>query len=73
MSDVVSLFLYLSVIITPDGQVKAYSEVLEECPSTEYVMQYHQSMVDAGDIMDWRARCNKYDFNFDLPQKGLST
>ena len=69
----VSLFLYLSVIITPDGQVKAHSEVLEECPTTEYVMQYHQEMIDAGDIVDWRARCNKYDFDFDLPQKGLST
>ena len=69
----ISLFLYLSVIITPDGQVKAYSDVLQECPSTEYVMQYHQSMVDAGDIVDWRASCNKHSFDMAMPEKGLST
>jgi hypothetical protein len=40
----VSLFLYLSVIITPDGQVKAHSEVLQECPTTEYVMEWHVDM-----------------------------
>jgi hypothetical protein len=73
MSDAVSLFLYLSVIITPDGTVKAHSEVVQECPSTEYVMSTHKKMMDAGDILDWRARCSKYDFDFDLPQKGLAT
>ena len=69
----VSLFLYLSVIITPAGEVKAYSDVVQECPSTEYVMQYHQSMVDAGDIIDWRARCTKVNLDMAMPQKGLST
>ena len=69
----VSLFLYLSVIITPDGQVKAFSDVVQECPTTEYVMQYHQSMVDAGDIVDWRASCNKHSFDMAMPEKGLST
>ena len=69
----VSFFLYLSVIITPTGEVKAFSDVVQECPSTEYVMQYHQSMVDAGDIIDWRARCTKVDLDMAMPQKGLST
>jgi len=69
----VSLFLYLSVIITPDGQVKAFSDVVQECPTTEYVMQYHQSMVDAGDIVDWRASCNKHSFDMAMPEKGIST
>ena len=63
----VSFFLYLSVIITVDGQVKAHSEVVQECPTTEYVMQYHQSMVDAGDIVDWRARCTKVNLDMELP------
>jgi hypothetical protein len=65
----VSLFLYLSVIITPDGQVKAFSDVVQECPSTEYVMQYHQSMVDAGEIVDWRARCTKVDLDMAMPEE----
>ena len=69
----VSLFLYLSVIITPDGQVKAFSDVVQECPTSEYVIQYHQAMVDAGEIVDWRARCTKVDLDMAMPQKGLNT
>ena len=69
----VSFFLYLSVIITPAGEVKAFSDVVQECPSTEYVMQYHQSMVDAGDIIDWRARCTKVDLDMPMPEKGINT
>ena len=69
----ISLFLYLSVIITPDGQVKAFSDVVQECPTSEYVIQYHQAMVDAGDIVDWRASCNKQSFDMTVPEKGIST
>ena len=69
----VSLFLYLSVIITPDGQVKAHSEVLQECPTTEYVMEWHESLVESGEIADWRASCNRYSFNMTVPEKGIST
>ena len=65
----VSLFLYLSVIITPDGQVKAFSDVLQECPTSEYVIQYHQAMVDAGEIVDWRASCNKHSFDMAMPEE----
>ena len=65
----ISLFLYLSVIITPDGQVKAHSEVLQECPTSEYVIQYHQAMVDAGEIVDWRASCNKHSFDMAMPEE----
>jgi thymidine phosphorylase len=69
----ISLFLYLSVIITPDGQVKAFSDVVQECPTSEYVIQHHQAMVDAGDIVDWRASCNKHSFDMTVPEKGIST
>jgi hypothetical protein len=69
----VSFFLYLSVIITPDGQVKAFSDVVQECPTSEYVIQHHQAMVDAGEIVDWRASCNKHSFDMAVPQKGINT
>ena len=65
----VSLFLYLSVIITPDGQVKAFSDVVQECPTSEYVIQHHQAMVDAGEIVDWRARCTKVNLDMAMPEK----
>ena len=69
----VSLFLYLSVIITPDGTVKAHSDVVQECPTTEYVMQYHQSKLDAVDIFDWQASFTKVELDMAMPQKGINT
>ena len=69
----VSFFLYLSVIITPDGVVKTHTEVLEQCPTTEQVMQYHQSMIAAGEIVDWRAKCTPQIFDMMMPTKGTST
>ena len=69
----ISLFLYLSVIITPDGQVKAFSDVVQECPTTEYVMEWHESLVESGEIVDWRASCNKHSFDMTVPEKGIST
>ena len=69
----VSLFLYLSVIITPNGEVKAYSDVLQECPTSEYVTEWHESLVASGEIVDWRASCNKYSFDMTVPEKGINT
>ena len=69
----VSFFLYLSVIITPDGVVKTHTEVLEQCPTTEQVMQYHQSMIAAGEIVDWRAKCTPQTFDMMMPTKGIGT
>ena len=63
----VSFFLYISVIITIDGQVKTHTVVADSCPSTEYVMQSHQAMIDAGEITDWRASCVPYEFDMPLP------
>ena len=69
----VSFFLYLSVIITPDGVVKTHTEVVEQCPTTEQVMQYHQSMIEAGEIVDWRAKCTPQTFDMMMPTKGIGT
>jgi len=66
---VVSFFLYISVIITIDGQVKTHTVVADSCPSTEYVMQSHQAMVDAGEIIDWRAKCTPYEFDMEMPEE----
>ena len=69
----VSFFLYLSVIITPDGVVKTHTEVLEQCPTTEQVMQYHQSMIEAGEIVDWRAKCTPQTFDMMMPTERIGT
>ena len=69
----VSFFLYLSVIITPDGVVKTHTEVVEQCPTTEQVMQYHQSMIEAGEIVDWRAKCTPQTFDMMMPTEQIGT
>ena len=69
----VSFFLYLSVIITSDGVVKTHTEVVEQCPTTEQVMQYHQSMVSAGEIVDWRAKCTPQTFDMMMPTEQIGT
>lgn len=69
----VSFFLYLSVIITIDGEVKTHTEVVEQCPTTEHVMQWHQSMLQSGEIVDWRATCTRHMFDMPMPQKGMKT
>ena len=73
MNELVSFFLYMSVIITPEGVVKTYTEVMEQCPSMEYVVQSHQKMMANGEILDWRARCNEYEFDMPKPTKGVGT
>jgi len=69
----VSFFLYLSVIITADGVVKTHTEVVEQCPTTEQVMQWHQSMIASGEIVDWRAKCTPHTFDIPMPEKGINT
>jgi len=52
------IFVYLSVIVMPDGEIKTYTATVNECPSTEMVMSMHQRMMDTGEIVDWGARCS---------------
>ena len=68
-----SFFLYISVIVMPDGVVKTYTETLETCPTTEYVMSYHNEMIQSGEIVDWRARCTAYEFDLNVSPKGTAT
>ena len=66
------IFVYLSVIVMPDGEIKTYTATVNECPSTEMVMSMHQRMMDAGEIVDWGARCSSTEVQLTVP-KGLKT
>jgi hypothetical protein len=66
------IFVYLSVIVMPDGEIKTYTATVNECPSNEMVMSMHQRMMDAGEIVDWGARCSSTEVQLTVP-KGLKT
>jgi len=36
-------------------------------------MEWHESLVESGEIADWRASCNRYSFDMTVSEKGLST
>jgi hypothetical protein len=66
------IFVYLSVIVMPDGEIKTYTATVNECPSNEMVMSMHQRMMDTGEIVDWGARCSSTEVQLTVP-KGLKT
>ena len=66
------IFVYLSVIVMPDGEIKTYTATVNECPSTEMVISMHQRMMDTGEIVDWGARCSSTEVQLTVP-KGLKT
>ena len=66
------IFVYLSVIVMPDGEIKTYTATVNECPSTEMVRSMHQRMMDTGEIVDWGARCSSTEVQLTVP-KGLKT
>lgn len=67
-----TILVYLSVIVMPDGELKTYTATVKECPSNELVMSMHQGMMDAGEIVDWAARCTSTEVQLTVP-KGLKT
>ena len=52
-----TFFVFFSVIVTPEGQIKSFSKHVESCPTWEIVQELHEPKVDAGEILDWGATC----------------
>jgi len=67
-----TFFVFLSVIVMPDGELKTLSRNVVECPSMETVLEMHQPKMDSGEIVDWSATCLTTELPLTIP-KGLST
>ena len=52
-----TFFVFFSVIVTPDGEIKSFSKHVESCPTWEIVQELHEPRVDKGEIVDWGATC----------------
>ena len=55
--DFYTFFVFFSVIVMPDGEIKSYTKHVIECPTWEAVQQMHVPKVDSGEIVDWGATC----------------
>ena len=55
--DFYTFFVFFSVIVMPDGEIRSFSKHVESCPTWDVVQQLHEPKVDAGEIVDWGATC----------------
>ena len=76
----ITFYVFLSVIIMPDGTVKSYTENVVECPTEEAVQQMHVPKMENRTIKDWAASCGPMTLMFnelpiipELPTEELST
>ena len=67
-----TFFVFLSVIVMPDGELKTFSRNVVECPSMETVLEMHKLKMDSGEIVDWSATCLTTELPLAIP-KGLKT
>ena len=55
--DFYTFFVFFSVIVTPDGEIKSFTKHVSECPTWEVVKELHVPRLDKGEIIDWGATC----------------
>jgi len=67
-----TFFVFLSVIVMPDGELKTLSRNVVECPAMETVLEMHKPKMDSGEIVDWAATCLTTELPLTIP-KGLNT
>ena len=65
----ITFYVFLSVIVMPDGTVKSYTENVVQCPTEEAVQQMHVPKMENGTIKDWAASCGPMTLMFnELPK-----
>ena len=65
----ITFYVFLSVIVMPNGTFKSYTENVIECPTEEVVLQMHQPRLEKGEIIDWSASCGPMTLMFNNPPK----
>ena len=70
--DFYTFFVFFSVIVMPDGEIKSFTKHVVECPTWETVLEMHKPKMDSGEIVDWAATCLTTELPLTIP-KGLNT
>jgi len=55
-------YVFVLLMIMPDGQTKMKSEVVLQCPPKEGVEEIFNQAKQGGHILDWAATCITYRF-----------
>ncbi len=63
----ITFYIFLSVIVMPDGTFKSYTENVIECPTEEAVVAMHRPRLEKGEIKDWAASCGPMTLMFNEP------
>ena len=58
-------YVFVLMMIMPDGQTKMKSEVVLECPPKAGVEEIFNQAKQGGHILDWAATCVTYKFNLE--------
>ena len=67
MMDFYTFFVFFSVIVMPDGEIKSFSKHVQECPTWEVVLEMHKPKMDSGEIVDWGATCLEPKLPLEMP------
>ena len=62
-----TFFVFFSVIVMPDGELKTFARNVVECPSMETVLEMHKPKMDSGEIVDWGATCLEPKLPLEMP------
>ena len=62
-----TFFVFFSVIVMPDGEIKSFAQHVNECPTWETVVELHKPKVDSGEIVDWGATCLEPNLPLTMP------
>ena len=68
-----TFFVFFSVIVTPEGDLRTMVKQVTECPTRKEVLELHLPKMDSGEIVDWAATCLQPDLPLEVPPKGIST
>lgn len=62
-----TFFVFFSVIVMPDGEIKSFAQHVDECPTWETVLELHKPKIDSGEIVDWGATCLEPNLPLTMP------
>lgn len=52
-----TLFVFVLIMVMPDGEPKNMIKYVPECPPNELVEKLYNPLMKSGDILDWSAVC----------------
>ena len=54
--------IFLVVILTPQGEFKSKTTIVETCPSVQVIGDLYTERMNSGEILDWNASCLPMNF-----------